>query len=367
MVHQLNTRSSYTIIGVMSGSSLDGLDAVLCTIKLLPEPTYVILDAHTFSFTDEEVALLKKISRQATRTEASTDSWFAQVSAHYISQFIARHPDTRIDCIASHGHTTVHLPLMGITQQIGDPQVMADILRRPVIGRFRQADVLAGGQGAPLVPICDRMFFGNYHACLNLGGIANISFETADGRIGFDICGANQILNFFARQAGWDYDAEGEMAAAGLPDENALAELNAVPYLLMPWPKSLDNHFVHRAFIEPLQKHALPVNDAMATAAHHIAQQIARIIVQHKDKNNITDYRLLITGGGAFNSTLVQLIAHYANIQIQLPSAAVIQFKEALAMALMGVLRIEQKPNFLPSVTGAREAVCGGEIALPAK
>ncbi len=363
----MSSRNVYRVIATMSGSSLDGLDIVYAHIQLEPQPTFRIIAADTFAYTDAELQVLRVVSRTSMHTDDQTDRWYGAISAAYIRRFIQQLGNPSVDLVASHGHTTLHKPALGISQQIGDPQVMADALRLPVIARFRQADVDAGGQGAPLVPLCDQLFFAEYDACLNIGGIANISFETPDGRVGFDICGANQILNFFAEQAGWPYDAEGEMAAAGEKDAALFDQLNAIPFLSASYPKSLDNHFVHRAFIEPLQRAPLMLNDKLATAAHHIAYQIARVIEQQPGRRALADYRLLVTGGGAFNRHLIKLIEEHAGIRIQLPDKIIIQYKEALAMALMGVLRHENRPNFLPSVTGARIAVSGGVIATPGK
>lgn len=363
----MSSRNVYRVIATMSGSSLDGLDIAYAHIQLDPEPAFRIVAADTFAYTDAELQVLRTVSRTGTHADDQTDQWFGAVSAAYISAFLRQLGYPPVDLVASHGHTTLHKPSLGISQQIGDPQVMANALRLPVIARFRQADVDAGGQGAPLVPLCDQLFFSEYDACLNIGGIANISFETPQGRVGFDICGANQILNFFAEQAGWPYDAEGEMAAAGEMDPALFDQLNAVPFLAAPYPKSLDNHFVHRAFIEPLQRAPLMLNDKLATAAHHIAYQIARVIEQQPGRRALADYRLLVTGGGAFNRHLIRLIRDHARIQVQLPDTIIIQYKEALAMALMGVLRFQNRSNFLPSVTGASAAVSGGVIATPEK
>lgn len=332
-----------------------------------PHPAFTVLSATTVSYIEEELDLLRSISRSHEPANAEVDAWFGAVSAKYIRTFLQQTGNGPVDLVASHGHTTMHKPAMGITQQIGDPQVMANALHLPVIARFRQADVDAGGQGAPLVPMCDQVFFSEYDACLNIGGIANISFETSGGRVGFDICGANQIFNFFAMQAGWPYDADGEMAAAGEKDQRMFDQLNAVPFLSAPYPKSLDNHFVHLACIEPLQRAPLILNDKLATAAHHIAFQIARVIEQQPDRRALGGYRLLVTGGGALNGNLIRLIEQYAGMHINLPDPVIIHYKEALAIALMGILRWENRPNFLPSVTGAHAAVSGGEIAMPQK
>lgn len=351
----------------MSGSSLDGLDVVYCSITLTPSPDFTILFARTYAYTESERTMLAHWSTRRALATEEEDIRFAEIMAGYIQQFIRTHNIVRIDAIASHGHTTYHQPDLGRTQQIGDPHTMARILQVPVIGQFRQADVDAGGQGAPLVPICDAMFFAGYDACLNIGGIANISYQTTSGRIGFDICGANQLLNHFAQKAGVDFDAFGNIAASGTIHQETLFKLNAEPYLRSAPPKSLDNYTVFQTAITTLENAALPVADALATAVGHIAQQIAQVIRNQPDRRPADAYTLLVSGGGAFNAHLISSIEQYAGIHIRIPEENIINYKEALAMALMGVLFLEGKPNCLPSVTGARTAVCGGVLALPTK
>ncbi|HMX03768.1 MAG TPA: anhydro-N-acetylmuramic acid kinase [Chitinophagales bacterium] len=360
-------RKTYTAIGVMSGSSLDGVDIALCEIKLEAQSSFEIIAAETYKYANQEISYIKSLLPVITDDHHAAHTFFAEIFARHITQFLKLFPDRQIDFIALHGHTLLHFPAQGVSLQLGDPQLMANILGIPVIAHFRQADIDAGGQGAPLVPMCDVIFFKQYDACLNLGGIANISFESASGRIGFDVCACNQLLNYCAAMAGLDYDPEGELAAAGMIDQDLLDQLNAVPYLDMPWPKSLDNHFVHRAFIDTIAKSTIPLNDKLATAVEHIAIAIAAVIIAQPERRPLHQYQLLVTGGGAYNTFLIERIAANAGIKITLPGDKIIQYKEALAMALMGALRIQSKPNFLQSVTGAKTAVSGGVIAYPEK
>lgn len=360
-------KQTYHVIGTMSGSSLDGLDLVYCSMRLSPEPKFDIIAAETISYPAQIKHELQRISRSDSVLPEQTDIWFAEVMAQLISAFIQSNAIQEIDCIASHGHTTIHLPDAGITQQIGHPHTLANLLGIPVIGRFRQMDMDAGGQGAPLVPMCDAIFFAENDACLNLGGIANISYQTKQGRIGFDICGANQILNYFAQEAGFDFDENGNIAASGIPDAAVLAKLNALPFYQQSPPKSLSNAHVHDTVIAMLRNAKLSTADALATATAHIAQQIADIIRKQPDCKPMSEYTLLATGGGAWNGFLIESICRNAQVVVHVPDATIVNFKEALAIALMAVLRIENKPNFLPSVTGAGYAVCGGELAMPNK
>lgn len=351
----------------MSGSSLDGLDIVYATIQLEPAPKFTILAAETISYASEVLNILQSISKAKEPLDKQTDIWFAEIMAAHILQFMRVHQIVQVDGIASHGHTTIHQPQAGITQQIGCPQTLANMLNLPVIGRFRQLDIDAGGQGAPLVPLCDDLFFSEYDACLNLGGIANISYRTQQGRIGFDICAVNQVLNYFAQQAGFAFDDNGHLAASGIVNQTVLTQLNALPFYQQPAPKSLDNAWAHASVIPLLRDAQLSAADALATATEHIAQQIANTIRNQPDARPIAQYTVLVTGGGAWNGFLIESICRKVGVTLHVPDATIVNYKEALAMALMGVLRIERKPNFLPSVTGARYAVSGGEIALPNK
>lgn len=349
----------------MSGSSLDGIDMAYCKIQTANPYTFTIIAAATSPFSHEEFLMLKNCTPDIHYNYHKEDEMFAKVSAQAINNFLQKNNLPKPDAIASHGHTVFHFPALGKTKQIGSGQLIANLTGCKVIYDFRAADVEAGGQGAPLVPLCDAIFFNNYHACLNIGGIANISFDTPTGRIGFDICGANQLLNYIAQTIDLPFDENGELAAAGFVDEQLLSDLDACAYFQLPYPKSLDNHFVRKYFIERIAAANISANDKLATATYHIAKQIAIIINQQNKVHE--NYRLLVTGGGAFNVYLIQLIEKLTGIKITLPANEIIQFKEALAMCLMGVEKLQNKPNFLPSVTGAKTAVSGGVVVIPEK
>ena len=353
----------FRMLGLMSGSSLDGLDIAYCKITTSGNYEFEIIAADTIPFSPEQITYLKNIQPDVHRDYTAEHDFFANLSAAAIRVFLNKYQLEKPHAIASHGHTVFHYPALGKTLQIGDGNRIATLTGITTIYNFRQADIDAGGQGAPLVPLCDARFFNNYHACLNIGGIANISFETEAGRIGFDICGANQLLNYIAGTVGLEYDENGELAAEGQVDTSLLEELNNCSYFNLPFPKSLDNHFVRKYFIDRIAASRIPVNDKLATAVEHMAQQIAAVIL--KQQNIEIPYRLLVTGGGAFNGYLISRIEQAAQIKIQLPTIQLIQYKEALAMCLMGVERLKNKANFLPSVTGAKTAVCGGDIATP--
>lgn len=353
------------MIGLMSGSSLDGLDIAYTIIETGVEIKFKIVHAKTYAYDDAIKNYLRNINISKS-DYSEEENYFAEISATFVNQFIKEYQIQQIDFIASHGHTVYHYPEKKATLQIGDGKVMSQLTKLTVINNFRQKDMDAGGQGAPLVPVCDELFFNYYHACLNIGGIANISFKKNEKRIGFDICGANQILNACAAEVNLEFDKDGEIAGSGKADQELLYQLNSNSYFKMGFPKSLDNQFVRKNFTELILHSGLIMADKLATANFHIAEQIANVIQRQQNTENISpsNYKLLVTGGGAKNNFLIQSIEKLASIQIELPSEEIIDFKEALAIALMGVLRMENKPNFLTSVTGAEHAVSGGDIYL---
>lgn len=356
----------YHVLGLMSGSSLDGMDIVYTEITAGDHYTFKIIEAETFPYSAEIKNFLSQISPDPKADISDADFRFAVLSAGYLNEFITKHHIDHIDFIASHGHTIFHYPEKNITCQIGNGKKIAEATGYPTISNFRQKDLDAGGQGAPLVPLCDELFFSSYDSCLNIGGIANISFKKNGVRTGFDICAANQLLNFCAAEAGLAYDAGGELAEQGSVDQVLISKLNGRAFFHINPPKSLDNNRIKTEMIVLFELSHLRVEDKLATATEHIAYQVAAIVKSHLKDEQIPaeKYQMLVTGGGAYNQFLINRIEKLSGIHIQLPSTQVIEFKEALAMCLMGVLRWNDQPNFLPSVTGAAHAVSGGDIYL---
>jgi anhydro-N-acetylmuramic acid kinase len=245
-----------------------------------------------------------------------------------------------------------------LTLQIGSAPHIAAKTNLPVISDFRTGDVARGGQGAPLVPIGDKLLFGNYHTCLNLGGFANISFEENGKRIAFDLAPCNLPLNIFAQKLGYEYDPNGRLARSGNVHEAALNELNDLDYYSKPFPKSLGREFIEESILPVLTNWRLNAEDALATLTEHSAMQIAK----HLPKE--VEHKVLITGGGALNGYLMERISHYASRTLETPDLLTIQFKEAIVFAFLGVLRHVQTPNTLASVTGVAQDHCGGSITL---
>ncbi|MEZ5012671.1 MAG: anhydro-N-acetylmuramic acid kinase [Chitinophagales bacterium] len=357
----------YQVLGLMSGSSLDGLDIAWCKIRTGSTFQAEIIAAKTFPYTREDIAFLQQVSKDVSVDTSAESVHFAEISSRFVLDFIAENHIEQLDCIASHGHTIWHHPELGKTLQIGDGQTLANAIGFPVINNFRQADIDAGGQGAPLVPMCDVLLFSAYDACLNIGGIANISFEVGGKRVGYDICGANQLLNACAALTGNTYDHNGEIARSGRVKKDLFEKLNADPFLQKPYPRSLDNGYVDAHFTQLLLRSEGSAEDKMATAVEHITTQISDHVKRHAqiEGKEIFSYTLFITGGGAYNNYLVYRIAKLCGVGVIPTNRYMIEFKESLAMACMAVLRMEKKPNFIPSVTGARFAACGGEIHYP--
>jgi anhydro-N-acetylmuramic acid kinase len=358
-----DSTQEYLLLGLMSGSSLDGLDIAACHFQVADNKwTYHILAADTCSYPESLRKELAELNgSRNTRLQQFVSKELGRFTGHAIHHFLQENNLPAPMAISSHGHTTLHLPAEGLSIQIGDAAEIASITGLPVLYNFRNADIAAGGQGAPLVPVCDILLFNQYDICLNIGGIANISYQRNTERIGYDICAANQLLNHLAARLKLDYDADGKMAAAGKLLEPLLDALNQVSFLQQAAPRSLDNSFVRNNWIQILDAEDAPIHDLLHTATEHIAMQIAR----HISETGIQQPNILLTGGGVYNSYLIRRISELSGLPLSLPEHEVIRFKEALAMALMGALRLRNEPNFLPTVTGAAVAVSGGEICWP--
>ncbi len=352
----------YFVIGLMSGTSLDGLDLAFCEFEKTDNRwSYQIHQAETFPYTRDWKSRLSSIESAPAVDFAMTDASYGHLLGKYTKEFIEHH-QLRPDFVASHGHTIFHQPQNRFSTQIGKGSAIAAETGLPVVSDFRSADVALGGQGAPLVPIGDRLLFSDYEYCLNLGGFANISFEKDGNRIAFDICPANIVLNYLAEKSGANYDDRGEMARKGTIQPGLLEKLNGLPYYSRQAPKSLGKEWV-LAEIRPLIDADLsyPVSDSLlcdllATFCEHISIQIARVA------GSMPGEKILITGGGAFNKFLIERIAQHIRAEIGLPDDNTINFKEAMIFAFLGVLRWRNEVNCLRSVTGAVRDSVGGAI-----
>ncbi len=269
-----------------------------------------------------------------------------------------------VDAIASHGHTSHHQPENGLTFQLGSGQHLANSSGQKVVCDFRTNDVALGGQGAPLVPIGDKLLFGNYDFCLNLGGISNVSFQKDGKRIAYDIGLANMILNHITRKNGLDYDKGGQLAKSGQINSVMLEKLNALEYYRLPIPKSTGYEWFIDQVVPIVDETDDSMENLLCTSVHHICEQVAIQIKLHCNRPQNT---LFISGGGALNDFLVATLREKlgAKIEVVTTESKLIEFKEAAVFALMGVLRLENKINVLASVTGARSDSSSGVIYLP--
>ncbi|MCB0399329.1 MAG: anhydro-N-acetylmuramic acid kinase, partial [Winogradskyella sp.] len=283
---------------------------------------------------------------------------YSNYLAKEINNFINKHKITNIDFVSSHGHTALHQPENGLTYQIGNHQVFAEVLQQKVICDFRVQDVEYGGQGAPLVPIGDRLLFHNYKYCLNLGGFANVSFEKNNERLAFDICPMNIVLNHYVSKLNLEYDDRGRMASTGKVNKDLLAELNQLEFYNQLPPKSLGLEWVKRFVLPLIDSYNLKVEDILRTFIEHIAIQISKVL-----ENQSTS--ILITGGGAFNDFLIQRLKEKTISNIVIPDNEIVEFKEALVFGLLGVLKERNEINCLKSVTGAVRDHSSGKILFP--
>ncbi len=346
--------SEHFAIGLMSGSSLDGMDLAL--VKFNSENGkygFNILKATTLPYSAEWEKLLSEAFHQKPEDLTDLDKAYGEYLGRQVLRFMQDN-DVAPDFVASHGHTIFHKPEQHYTLQIGNGQELAKACGVTVINDFRSEDVSKGGQGAPLVPIGDKLLFSDYEACLNIGGIANVSYDENGQRIAYDICIANQALNYLANQKGLKYDMDGLLARSGKIDGALLDKLNSHPFFTQKAPKSLG-----REFFETEQKNLLKnlrTNDLLATFTEHIAMQIGQSL-SHLPKG-----KLLITGGGALNKYLVERIQYHTKHQVIIPEKQIIEYKEALIFAFLGLLKLEGKTNVLSSVTGAESDSCSGRI-----
>ena len=342
-------KETYNVIGVMSGTSLDGVDlSHIHFTNVKGKWRFEILECETIPYAEYWLNQLKNAVSFSEAALLELNENYTDLLGEIISDFIEKHSIKNLDAVCSHGHTILHQPQNGFTLQIGNLPKMAKILHQTVVCDFRVQDVQLGGQGAPLVPIGDRILFSDYNYCLNLGGFSNISFEEKENRIAFDISPVNTVLNFYANKLGLDYDDKGSISKSGKLNTDLLNELNALEYYKKPFPKSLGFEFVKETILPLTEKYSLSIEDKMHTFTEHVAMQTGNVL-------NGNEGKLFITGGGAYNDFLIERTQQYLpKIEIIIPNAKILEFKEALIFALLGVLRLRNEINVLSSVTGAK-------------
>lgn len=347
----------YKVIGLMSGTSLDGLDIAYCEFEKRKNWIYKIHSAATIPYSKYWRNKLNSAYNQDSAERRKTDIEYGVFIAKQALKFIRKNKLSP-DFISSHGHTVFHQPQKGITVQIGAGDVIASDCKLPVVCDFRIGDVKLGGQGAPLVPLVDKVLFSDYTGCLNLGGFANISFDSKGKRIAFDICPVNIVMNYLAGKLNKEFDKDGKIASRGKINIPLLQALNKLAFYSMQPPKSLGREWVEKKFKPVLNASKIPLQDKMSTLSEHVAIQITNVINNSDGKRK----RILITGGGVYNKYLIKRIKELTIHQLVLPGDQTIQFKEAMAFAFLGVLRMRNEINILKSVTGAMKDSSGGKI-----
>jgi len=349
----------YKVLGIMSGTSLDGVDIAWVHFKKDAQWEFTILKAETSAY---DAAWKNKLSTALNLSPIELmelDEEFTDLLGKLISKFIQKNKIEGLDAVCSHGHTIKHEPENGLTLQIGNLPHLAEIIEETVICDFRVQDVALGGQGAPLVPIGDERLFSKYTYCLNLGGFANISSKAKGKRIAYDICAVNTVLNYYAEKLGKEFDDAGNIARSGKLNPILLKQLEEIPFYKTSAPKSLGMEWVNASVLPILKKFEKEIPSILNTYCHHIASEITRNI---KDD---TEVEVLVTGGGAFNSYLMELIQQKTNAKINIPSSQIINFKEALIFGFLGVLKIREEINVLSLVTGAEHDHCAGILFEP--
>ena len=336
----------------MSGTSLDGLDICYAKFQNIATWEFEILKTETIPYSIEWKNRLQNAILLSAEDLLALDKEYGFYLGEKTQEFISKNNITDLDFIASHGHTVFHQPQRKFTLQIGDGRAIKLTTKKPVIYDFRSQDVLMGGNGAPLVPIGDELLFSQYDACLNLGGFSNISLQKNHQRIAFDISPVNVVLNYFAEKLGKNYDENGDFARNGAINFKILEQLNALTFYQKPAPKSLGVEFVNSEVL-PLLKDEIPEN-IIATFTEHIAEQITKVFNDNQLKT------VLVTGGGTFNTYLLEKIREKSQTELIVPDENIINFKEALIFAFMGVLRLRNEINVLCSATGSSENHCSG-------
>ena len=352
-------KHEYNIIGVMSGTSLDGIDLVYAKFCLHETWSFEIVHAQTVEYHSYWYDTLKELVNKSIKELKEIDTNYTEYLANVIKNFITKYQIKNIDAICSHGHTALHQPENKLTYQIGNKPVLAQLLKEIVVCDFRVQDVELGGQGAPLVPIGDELLFSEFDFCLNLGGFANISMNFKGTRIAYDICPVNIVLNHYVGKFGLNYDDEGKIASKGNISVDLLNQLNALDFYKATYPKSLGLEWVNTNIFPLIDTLELEIQDILKTFVEHIAIQIASEI---NKKNTST---VLITGGGVYNVYLIDRIKVHSIQKLIVPKKKVIEFKEALIFGFLGLQKLRNEVNCLKSVTGAIKDHSSGKIFLP--
>jgi len=341
----------------MSGTSLDGLD--LCYVEFVHQEnwSFKIIASDCIPYDEKWYVNLGSAHSLSEMELNSLSNEFGRYTGERVNAFLEKFKLPKPDIVCSHGHTVFHEPAKKLTLQIGDGEMITQKTGITCISDFRSLDVSLGGQGAPLVPIGDELLFTDYEACLNLGGFSNISFREEGERRAFDICPVNIVLNLLANSLGKPFDSNGSIAESGKVDEELLTQLNSLSVYQATERPSLAREWLEREFMPIIENSANAIEDKLRTVTEHTALQISSVINAKAEKG-----RVLVTGGGAKNGFLVERISALSNAKISVPNAQIVDYKEALIFAFLGMLRMRGETNVLRSVTGAERDSCSGVI-----
>ena len=349
-------KNSYNIIGLMSGTSLDGLDICYAQYFYNGSWSFKILKAVTIPYSKTWVAILKGLVDKSTSQIDIIDKDYTRLLSSFVLEFISNYNIESIDAISSHGHTAFHKPNEGLTFQIGNLKILAELINQTCICDFRTQDVNLGGQGAPLVPVGDILLFNKYDFCLNLGGFCNISFNKSNDITAFDICPLNIVFNYYSKQLGHDYDHLGSLASSGQTIMPLLEDLNSLNYYQISGPKSLGLEWVVENFHETIKNYDNNVNDILKTLVEHAAFQISETLNQYGNG------QVLLSGGGVYNKFFIKILTQHSNSKFIIPSKSIVDYKEALIFGFLGVLKLRNEINCMKSVTGASKSHSTGKI-----
>ncbi len=349
---------SYLSIGCMSGTSLDGLDLAACRFSFDSSWSFEIVKAVTIPYSHKWVNKLATATSMNALDLALLNNEYGKFIGKSVADFCSDIPE-KPDLVSSHGHTIFHQPKERLTLQIGNGASIAAYSGLPTACDFRSLDVALKGQGAPLVPIGDELLFGEYEFCLNLGGIANVSFSEDDERKAFDICPVNMAFNHFIKKLGYEYDLDGNLGRAGNIQDELLLLLNDLEFYQQNGPKSLGREWFENQFLPLIYSFQLTPEDILRTLYEHVSDQISRAVDQYPKG------QILITGGGAHNVFLIELFSEKTKHKTIVPSEQIIDFKEAVIFAFLGILRLRNEVNCLKSVTGSHHDHSGGVIYIP--
>ena len=352
----------------MSGSSLDGLDIVFVEMEENGGKwNYQVLNATCLPYDTAMQEKLRAAPHLKARELAALDASYGRYIGEKVNEFISANKlEYKVGLIASHGHTVFHEP-PHYTTQIGNGAFISATTSLPVVSDLRTMDVAMGGQGAPIVPMAEFLFYPDFNYFLNIGGIANISYRGEEAYDAFDVCPANRVLNMLAQEAGKSYDKDGIISAGGQLVEVLLDQLNAQEYYWQSYPKSLANEFGTDVIFPLVQSFKLDPKDALRTYVEHIGMQVAESVHQINRKRGVKSQgeKIMVTGGGAFNKFLIERLQFHLNqfeMKVVIPDHQTVEFKEAIAMALLGVLRWREEATVIKTVTGAKQESIGGSL-----